>query len=367
MDDIFYCVEIERENVSDLVESFEVEKSDRQASMATLVFGDSDLVLSDILHEGLDVAIDLGRRSAHTTIFRGIVTGIRANFLARGEPQIEVQAMDNLIALGFEPKTKRWWNTPISQIVRDIALQNKLRPGEIEPEADTLMDQDHPHHQLEETDLAFLLRLAKAHDSKLYIKHHPEIDSLNFVSTRKLFEEEPIEEPLIFNANLEEFSPALDSSATGRPAVLVTTDPLTGETIAPDGGIEPLDPSEALWMPDTDRLARLGEGAVRLAGLIAKTAPKRLQVADFGMRPPREVGAPSRPKSDRSLTLGDRSRRLGQTAQGQAAGSVMLRPHRRVKVEGCGGRWSGHWYLAEVRHRVDLAQRTFTSSFTCTR
>ena len=53
MDELFVEVTIEGEVLTDLLESVLVEESDTQTDMAMLTFGNSDLVLSDILHEGL--------------------------------------------------------------------------------------------------------------------------------------------------------------------------------------------------------------------------------------------------------------------------------------------------------------------------
>jgi phage protein D len=185
MSEIFFRVTVEGEDVSDLLERLEVEESDTQADMATLTFANRSLVLADILQEGLMVEIDLGRQDAHALIFRGIMTGIRPGFPSQGLPKVEVQAMDSLIQLGLQPKTRRWWNTSVAQIVRDIAQFNGLGLGDIEPTEDALIDEMRPYHQIEETDLAFLLRLGRDYDSKLYVEHSDQ-DTLNFVSTRRL-------------------------------------------------------------------------------------------------------------------------------------------------------------------------------------
>jgi hypothetical protein len=42
---------------------------------------------------------------------------------------------------------------------------------------------------------------------------------------------------------------------------------------------------------------------------------------------------------------------------------VWLRPRKRVEVIGYGGRWSGVWYLARVRHELDIQRRRYVSSF----
>jgi hypothetical protein len=361
----FFHVTIEGEDVSDFLERLDVEESDAQADMATLTFGNRSLVLSDILQEGLTVEIDLGREDVHALIFRGILTEIRPDFPGQGLPRVEVQAMDSLIQLGLRPRTRSWWNITVGQMVRDIAQANGLEVGTIEPVEDALIDNLRPYTQIEETDLAFLFRLAQDYDSKLYVEHGESGDTLNFISTRKLIGAEPIEESLVFNANLENFSTAFNSLATNPIKRLVTTDPLTGDRVEIQETLAQT--QDAVWIPDAERLARVGEGADRLARLVAKAAPKREQLSQFWQVPPRAVGAASRPASQRGGTFGDWARRIGETATGRAVGSVWLRPRRRVVVEGYGGRWSGNWYLAEVKHQIDVSQRSYICSFTCTR
>ncbi|MGH8066022.1 MAG: phage late control D family protein [Candidatus Entotheonellia bacterium] len=365
MDELFLSAKIEGEEVNDLLEQVDVEENDSRADLATLTFGDSHLILSDILHEGLSVEVDLGRTDTHALIFRGMITGIRAHFPSRGQSRVEVQAVDSLIHLGFKPRTRSWWNTTVSQMVRDIALANGFLPGDIAPEEDAMVEETRPRQQVEETDLAFLHRLAQAYDCKLYVEHGKGPDTLNFVATKKLLEAEPIEQTLTFNANLEEFSVAFDAFATAAVGRLVTTDPLTGGRVEISEDL--VGPAEAQWVPDPERMARLGEGAARLSSLLARAAAKRVRLGDFWRLPSRDAGAPSRPASDRSGISGDQARRLGQTGRGRAAGSIWLRPRRRVNVEGYGGRWSGDWYLARVRHELDLRRRLYVSAFICTR
>lgn len=365
MDDIFVSVKVEGEEVSDLLESMDVEESDSMADLAKLTFGNSNLVLSDILHEGLSVEIDLGYRDAHSLIFRGIIIGVMAHYPSRGQPLIEVQVADSLIRLSFEARTSRWWNTTVSQIIRDIALANEFIPGDIELKGDSVIEEMRPLQQVEETDLAFLNRLAREYDCKLYVEHSEGSDRLSFVSTDKLLGANPIEETLIFNANMEEFTAFVDSFATAPEIKVVSTDLLSGEPIEIFEDL--VEPSEGQWEPDLEIITRLGDASERISNLLVKAASKKARLRDFWRSSPRHTGVPSRSSSDHSQTFGDSARRLGQTGRGKTAGSIWLRPRRRVIIEGYGGRWSGEWYLAQVRHHLDITRRNYVSSFVCTR
>ena len=381
MSDLYYCLEVEEENLSDLITGLRIEESDSQAGMATLTLRDSKLALSNLLQEGLHVEIELGRRDAHAPLFRGMITSIRPSFPSRGEPQLEVEAMDSLIRLGLRPQTRLWQNQAISQIVMQIARDNHLCPGSINlgEKRDTQIQAERPLVQVEETDLAFLFRLAQDYDCKLYVDHQTSRDQLNFISTRRIMESDLIETPLVFNDNLEEFSVKLDVfSIAARPSELITTHLLTAETEeAPsaseaEASVEP--PSEgqlvvtsSACFPDAEGLARLGEGAERLSRMWFQFSARHPHVEDAWPIPPRRAGAPSRLSEDDSGTYGDASRIKGQTAQGKATGDIWLRPCRMVRVKGYGECWSGDWYLAQVEHQLDLEQHNYTCSFTCTR
>ena len=365
MPDVHASVKIEGEEMSDLLRRVEVEESDLAADLATLVFGDNDLVLSDVLHEGLSVEIDLGYTTEHAVLFRGIVTAVRSHFPRRRQPQVEIQAADKLILLSMKPKTKAWGNTMVGQIVRDVALDYGLVPGDVSVEEDVTIQQARPRQQVEETDLAFLHRLAREFDCKLFVEHPTGPDTINFVSTRSLLEADPIEATLDFNHNVEEFSASFEAFATGPRERLVTTDEATGERIELEE--ELVQSGETQWTPDAGRLARLGGAAARVSALLARSAAKRATLTDYWREPARDAGAPARSSSDRYGARGDRARRMGQTGRGRTAGCIWLRPCKRVRIEGYGGRWSGNWYLARVRHELDLERRAYLSEFLSTR
>ena len=364
---LFYQVMVKRDGYADTEVSpylthLQVEESDHEVDLASLTLQDSGLVQSEmaILQPGSLVEIDLGYQDAHTLIFRGYITSIRSTMMAQGEPQLAIQAMDSLIRLGLNPKTRSWRNTTVSQIVRDIASASGFQPDDIDPAEDAaLQDPLRPYSQIEETDLALLLRLGQDYDSRLYVEHRDNFDTLNFVSTRKLLEAKPIEESLGFNSNMAEFSPSIDAFAAIPEQRLVTTDPRTGEVVTVTQNL--VQPADTEWEPDLARLARIG---AEVTGGISKSISSSPM---FWQQPPRKVGVAARDVSDRAGTFGDWSRRLGQTAQGRARGSMWLRPRRRVRIEGCGGRWSGDWYLAQVQHQMNVRNRDYSCSFSCTR
>lgn len=372
MSHVHLRVDIDGEELSDQVIRLELDERDSLADLVTLTFGDSHLILADLLVEGQPLEIDLGWHDEHAVVFRGIITGIRGNYPSGGLPTVEVEAADTLITLSLRPKTRRWTEAP-AQIVNAVATDNHLTPGTIDlaepagelPGTGAAPAQPPLEQQVEETDLAFLQRLAREYDGKVFVDHTKASDTLNFVATRTLLRAEPLDSALVFNASMQSFAPSFDLFATDPEERLVTTDPSTADRIQLSRKL--IDGREGLWFPDPDRIARLGDGVGRVASLAARAAPRHDTVTDNWRRPPRLAGTPARPASDPAGTLGDPSRRQGQIGRGRTTGNIWLRPRKRVKIEGYGGRWSGIWYLARTRHLLDLPRRSFTTSFVSTR
>jgi uncharacterized protein involved in type VI secretion and phage assembly len=357
-------VAVEGEDLTDLVVRLQVDESDRRADMARLVFGDSLLVLCDVLHEGLAIEIELGHTDEHAVVFRGIVTAVTAVFPPVGSPTVELVAHDRLILLGLRSRTRRWGNANVSTIVREVARDHQLVPGRIDVTRDASYPAERPAQQVAETDLALLERLAGEHDAKLFIDHSGQTDQLCLVANATLEAAEPLPQSLVFNASLTDFRAGFDAWATDPSEELVTTD-LDGNRITVSRRL--LQGDDTRWTPDATRMARLGGGAGRLATVSARAASTRACLSERWRVPPRAAGVPARPSGDERGTYGDRLRRRGQTGQGRAGGAVWLRPRARVQIVGYGGRWSGVWTLARVRHDVELATRRYTTSFTCVR
>lgn len=365
MPDIYVNVKVEGEDATGLLQRVEVEVSDLRAGLATLTFSDRWLVLPDILHEGLRIEVDLGRQDAHALVFRGTVATVRCRFPHQSSARIVVEAVDPLVKLGLQPKTKRWWNTTLSSIVREIALANGLQPGRVSPGEDPTFDESRPVQQVDETDLALLHRLCSAYDCKLFVEHSGPMDQLSFVSTRDLLAAGPLEDALVFNQNVLDLEAGFEAFATEAAQYLVTTDPLTGDRVTSSETL--VTAADTSWTPDPQRIAALGDGAAWVASLVTKSAAVRAQLIKQWRTPHRLAGAASRPSSDRAGAVGDQARRMGQTVRGRAVGTVGLQPRKRVQLQGFGGRWSGDWYLALVRHELDVSAGTYTTAFTARR
>ena len=295
--------------------------------------------------------------TATRTAARGLITGVRAHFPAGAGRVSAGDGRPDLLSL-----------TPPAPLVEHDRRPRSCGVGSFTvaaaPSPHRRRVLDGPARASGETDLAFLYRLARDYDCKLYLEHGAA--PISSASWRRPACSTPAGrggpdlpgQPGGFDVAFEAF-------ATAAEHHLVTTDPATGETVAFEA--DTALPGEWTWTPDAERIARMGSAAAFVNALVARSAARRAQLRDYWRTPARAAGVPARPASDTAATYGDRSRRLGQRARGRARGSIWLRPRALVTVAGAGGRWSGEWYLAEVRHVLDLPRRSYTSAFVCTR
>lgn len=364
MPDIFIEVKIEGIDVTTLLSKLVISEFDDRASKAEISFLDSDLILSDIFHEGLSLDVDIGYQDSHGVVFRGLITSLRALFSVRGQARVDVTGLNNLIQMSFEAKTKRWWNTTLSQVVRELALAQRFVPGSVAPGVDPLFSDTEPLQQVEETDLSFLYRLANAYGCKTRLVHSSGPDQLNFESVASLLAQKPLPQPMRFNHNLLDFYVGVDAYETSVSSEVVTTDPLSGETVELLN--EHINASQAQWTPDPERVARLGQGAAFVTALVAASAAKRATISDFWRKSARYIGAASRSNSQSGM-FGNPTAPLGQIGKGRATGNFQVRPQKRVLLEEVGGRWSGEWYVKSCRHSLDIRRNSYLTEFECTR
>ena len=261
--------------------------------------------------------------------------------------------MDSLIKLSLRPKTRRWTEAP-AQIVNAVAAANHLTPGTVdvaEPAGELPGGGAEPaepplEQQVEETDLAFLHRLAREYDCKVFVDHTEANDTLNFVATSKLLAEDPLERALVFNASMQSFAPSFDLFAADPEERLVTTDPSTAERVQLEPEADRRHGRPVVPRPGPDRPARRrrragghpcrprGAPALSRHRQLAPAAPARRStvppVVGTGRDPRRPVTPPrpDRPRPDAGKHLAaapqaSEDRRL----RGPLVGRLVPGPH----------------------------------------
>ncbi len=104
----------------------------------------------------VEIAMGYGEPSRLTTLLTGIVTEVSTSFAESATPELTVSGFDRLYALSHGQRSRNWENTRDSDVAAEVIRPTGLRADvrRTEPERPRI-------DQSQESDLAFLLKLAK--------------------------------------------------------------------------------------------------------------------------------------------------------------------------------------------------------------
>lgn len=141
----------------------------RLSNVASNARGSADLAFDDntLLKLGAAIAFYAGKVSGPTEVFRGVVTGLEAEFSADQPPELVVLAEDKLQQGRMQRRTKTYTDYTAAKLAGEVAqrLSLKLVGGNF---TDTLGVQV----QLNESDLAFLRRVLARYDADVQVVGH---------------------------------------------------------------------------------------------------------------------------------------------------------------------------------------------------
>ena len=128
--------------------------------------GGAGLAFEDdrILKLGAAIAVYSGDEMAPQEIFRGMLTGLEAEFSADGAPTLLVLAEDSLQQARMARRTQIYENPSIADLVRQLAQRLSLTPI-----ITGFTDAITTHVQMDESDLAFLRRVLARYDGDLQV------------------------------------------------------------------------------------------------------------------------------------------------------------------------------------------------------
>lgn len=376
--DLFFRVMVISQGVaydlSDDLTSLTVEEDDEMSDKLTVVVPDPFRVFSYALQEGMQVEVDLGTIDDHSLVFRGLITKIEADFPDDGVPEVTLVAFDNSIRMCLRKRNRAWVDIDVAGIVAKIAEEYGFNLTEIDlPFGGNPTYEGNGMRQKEETDWAFLLRLAKEQRCKVFVEASEVGDVFTFKSERAIMQAEPtttLHYGRCGAANaLLRFAVKSDVTQRNRPEVLASIDPVTGR--ATDAVRRVDDVSALPSQPFDANLAELAQQhpvqAATLGGLINVAADafntiaadviaevRRIVPGLFNAETLREQAAP---QADTAHN--------GWTGEGMTPGNKDLRAKRNVEIGDVGARFSGKWYVKQVRHVVD--EDGYRTHFTCSR
>lgn len=126
-----------------------------------------------ILDFGKDIVISIGPPGGARTVFRGVISGIEANFAEAREPEVVVFAEDALMKLRMTRRSRTYENVTDADIARAIAAEHGLAV-----EADAEGPTYDVVQQFHISDLAFLRERARRIQAELWF----EMGTLHFKS-----------------------------------------------------------------------------------------------------------------------------------------------------------------------------------------
>jgi phage protein D len=363
-DDLFYRVTVNAADasyeLSDDIDSFTVEQRGSDPDLLTIQLADPFHVFGMALQEGMEVEVEIGTDSDHSLIFRGRLYHIDASFPSHGVPRLEVKAYDRGMRMGLHKRNRRFQNLTLSALVQQIAAPYFNGNVQVTLSGDPTFDA-HGIRQQEETDLAFLKRLAEDFGCVIFtdLGESSDGDTFHFIAEQQVMSADP-DLSLYYRRSdvdypLDEFTASIDISRLRLPRVLSGIDYDSGEAIdAPTSdtlGIAPADDpylDESLTEFRTDDPLK----AAQLEVLISAAPTVQLALRDE-LGPVERAATPtfvSRQQLNQIAQNQPSTSLLGMQASGAAPGVKELKARSSVAIANVGGRFSGNWYLSEVRH-----------------
>ena len=342
-----------------------------------LVIEMSDLykTFSHALQLGMDLEVDMGTVDDHSLIFKGKIYKVEAELPEDGVGSLRIVAHDGSMAMGLRKYNRRWRDKKLSEIVEEIGKKYfGLLGVEVEVEGDPTFT-GNGVRQVEETDLAFILRLGRAYACELYVELN-ELggEVLHFKSEKAIMNGEPAMSVYHGRCGVENrllsFSANSDISNIQLPRQLIGMDYETGEaTEMVSGDVEEVGDVEDQFRDEN--LAAMSQHAplqaANLTGLLTAASSAQGLV--------REALGESRREAVPTLTtaeiLQERSRNQfstqihGMQGSGSLAGNQHLHAQISIDIADVGGQFSGLWYLSQVRHTLN--QEGFNTEFECQR
>lgn len=170
-----------------VLQSFTIALNENSADMLTLVIKDKTAALTGIFKPrdvvagttGDEIEADIGTVGDHAVVFRGEVYHVETEGTEDDITTLKVTALDRKMRMN-EVKKSRPFKKSLQGIVEEVAREYQFHDITVDITDVTFSDASfmNGHRQREESDLAFLTRLALAHRCVMYTR--PKGRSVNF-------------------------------------------------------------------------------------------------------------------------------------------------------------------------------------------
>jgi uncharacterized protein len=374
--DLYYRVSVSASgvpyNLSDDLSSFTIEQKEGQPDSFAVDVNDPFKVFSHALREGMDVEVELGTDDDHAVVFRGRIYRVDGSFPTEQAPTLRLQAYDPSMRMGLRKRNRVWVDKALSEIVSTIA-SGYFTQTDVSLKGDPNFPGNGIRQQ-EETDLAFLRRLAVTYGCVLYVTAEDTSDTFHFITQHDAMTRDPAVTVYYGRSNvdyrLQSFEASVDASQIelarvlsgtvydpGKPTELSTTkvedvgkidDPFFDENLAAFGADQP---TKAAQLEKLLAAAGTSQSTLRddLGASVREATPT------FTTEAQQSVIA----KIQFSTSL------RGMRASGSTVGIRKLVAQTSIAIGDVGGRFSGTWFLSQVRHILD--GQGYRTEFECRR
>jgi phage protein D len=275
---------------------------------------------------GSTVTVSTGDISDSQEIFRGVITGLEAEFSHAAPPELLVLAEDRLQQARMARRTQVYSNMSVADIASQIAQRLSLQP-----QVNGLSASSGIWVQLNESDLAFLRRLLRQFDADVQII----ADRLEAAPISEV-QRQVIEMELFYDLRSVRFVVDLTNQVTE-----VTSsgwNAISGQTVS-----------------GSSQGANLGPGSGRSgATLLSQALGARSEhVGHIAVTTDAEAQA-------LADTIFDQRARGFVTAEGTATGHPAIRVGSHLQLRGVSPRFENTYYVVSTHHRYDIQEGYMT-------
>jgi len=375
--DLFYRLSIDAGGVhydlSQDISSFMIEEESTRPDQLTVNLSDPYKVFSHALQEGMDIEVDLGTSDDHSLIFRGRIYKVEGDFPKAGVPRLTLRANDNSMKMGLRKRNRPWKDVTLQDIVEQTAADYPFSSIDVQVQCNPSFPGNGLRQQ-DETDLAFLLRLAGEYGCEMFVSPEEAGDKLHFVSQQSIMTADP-SVTLYYGrcdvpGRLLTFKPSSDISSIQLPRTYSGIDYSSGQPVEMTTA-QVADVSQTADPFFDENLTEFRKHSptkvTQLEALIGASASVQEEIRT-------ELGTAVREALPTFTTADDLQCRsqnqfstsiLGMRADGSTSGNKDLHAQASVGIEDVGGRFSGLWYLSQVTHKMD--RMGYQTTFQCRR
>lgn len=324
------------DKVNELLLSFDMREQEggftalelRLSNIASDADGGADYAFEDEreLRLGSSISVAAGDVSEPQALFRGVITGIEAEFPETDPPELLVLAEDKLQYARMLRRTQTYRDTSVADIANEIGQRLNLQT-----QVSGLSSPNGTWVQLNESDLAFLRRLLRRFDADMQV-----VEERLEVAPISEVQREVIEMELFHDLRSVRF--VADLAHQVSAVTSAGWNPLTGRAVSGRSGGVNLGP---------------GRGR-RGAALLQEAIGERVE----------HVGHIPVTTDDEAQALADtvfdqRARRF-VCAEGTATGHPSIRVGSHLQLGGVSPRFENTYYVVSTHHRYDVQQGYMT-------